>query len=105
MGKIDGYDFYHWLESNAKNTPEAGGVYGLFEAQSDDSLIYIGSASNMRERFTGYWDTNFSEDPCKSTTKFYKREVTTDYKNREKELLEQYKNEHNGKLPRCNQIV
>jgi len=104
VGEIDG-DFYGWTESNAKNSPEASGVYGLFESQSEGRLIYIGCASNIRERLTGYWSTNFSDDPCKRTTKFYKREVTGDYKNREKALLKQYKQEHNGKLPRCNQVV
>jgi excinuclease UvrABC nuclease subunit len=104
MGKIDG-GFYDWNESNAKSSPLASGVYELFESQSEDSLIYIGSASNIRERFTSYWSTNFSDDPCKRATKFYKREVNNDYENREKALLEQYKVEHNGKLPRCNQIV
>jgi len=54
LGKIDGDDFYDWTESNAQSAPEASGVYGLFESQSEDSLIYIGSASNIRERFTGY---------------------------------------------------
>lgn len=104
MGKIDG-DFYGWTESNAKNAPKASGVYGLFESKSEDRLIYIGSTSNIRERFTGYWSTNFSDDPCKRTAKFYKREITNDYKNREKTLLEQYTKEHNGKLPKCNQVT
>ena len=85
MGKIDGR-FYAWNEFNVKNSPEASGVYGLFESKSEDSLIYIGSTSNIRERLMGYWSTNFSDDPCKRTTKYYKREITSDYKNREKEL-------------------
>jgi hypothetical protein len=105
MGKIDGNDFYEWKETNAKNIPEASGVYGLFESQTENSLIYIGSSSNLRERFTHYWETNFSEDPCKQTTKWYKREITNDYEKREKELLEQYKEEHDEKLPKCNEKV
>jgi excinuclease UvrABC nuclease subunit len=104
MGKIDSA-FYDWTENNAKNSPKESGVYGLFESQSEDGLIYIGCASSIRERLTGYWNTNFADDPCKRATIVYKREVTSDYKNKEKELLEQYKNEHNGKLPRCNQVT
>jgi excinuclease UvrABC nuclease subunit len=105
IGKIDDDHYYAWNEQNAKNSPDKAGVYGLFESEPEVGLIYIGSTSNIRERFTGYWNTNFSDDPCKRATKFYKREVTDDYKNRETELLEQYKREHNGKLPRCNQVV
>ncbi|MCW3985074.1 MAG: hypothetical protein NWE91_01500 [Candidatus Bathyarchaeota archaeon] len=104
MGKING-DFYEWKESNAKKIPEKSGVYGLFESKTEESLIYIGSTSNLRERFTHYWETEFSEDPCKKTTKWYKREITNSYKEREKELLEQYKKEHDGKLPKCNEKI
>lgn len=99
MGEISG-DFYEWSEHNAKNIPEKPGVYAFYDEQR--VLIYIGSSSNLRERFTHYWTTNFEEDPCKRDTKVYKREFTEDYKAREKELLEQYFREH-GRLPRCNE--
>ena len=104
MGKIDG-DFYPWNEENAKNIPAKSGAYGLYESRTENGLIYIGSTSNLRERFTHYWDTNFSEDPCKRSTRFYKREITNAYETRERELLEQYRREHDGRLPRCNERV
>lgn len=104
MGTLAG-DFYEWKESNAKGIAEKAGVYGLYETMSEDGLIYIGSSSNLRERFTHYWNTNFSEDPCKQTTKYYKREFTDSYEEKEKELLEQYKDEHDGKLPKCNEKI
>ena len=104
MGIIDG-SFYEWKENNVKNVPEQSGVYGLFESQSEETLIYIGSSSNIRERFLHYWNTGFEEDPCKRATRYYKRELTTNYLTREKELLEQYQREHNGRLPRCNERV
>ena len=102
MGRISG-DFYAWNESNAKAITEESGVYGLFESKTEESLIYIGSTSNLRERFTHYWQTGFSEDPCKKTTKWYKREITDSYKGRERELLEQYAKEHDSNLPKCNE--
>ena len=104
MGRIDG-DFYEWNENNAKNVPAQPGVYGLYERRSEEGLIYIGSSSNLRERFTHYWNTGFAEDPCKRSTRYYKRELTSNYEAREKELLEQYRREHNGRLPRCNERV
>jgi excinuclease UvrABC nuclease subunit len=96
-------DLYDWKEENAKNIPEKPGVYALFDAEKN--LIYIGSSSNLRERFTGYWNTNFEEDTCKRATKYYKRELTESYESREKELLEEYKKFHNGKLPKCNEVL
>jgi len=104
MGEING-DFYEWKESNAKKIPEKSGVYGFFKNKTEESLIYIGRTSNLRERFTHYWETKFSEDPCKKATKWYKREITNSYKEREKELLEQYTKEHDGKLPKCNEKI
>ena len=104
MGKING-NFYAWSEKNANNIPEESGVYGLFKEKTEESLIYIGSTENLRKRFIHYWQTKFSEDPCKKATKWYKREITSSYKEREKKLLEQYAKEHNGKLPECNQKV
>jgi len=104
MGGMSG-DFYDWKEDNAKNIAEKAGVYMLYETMSDAGLIYIGSSSNLRERFTGYWNTSFGEDRCKGATKYYKREFTDSYQNREKELLNQYKREHNNRLPRCNEVL
>ena len=103
MGRISG-DFYGWNEGNAKGIAERSAVYGLYERMSEASLIYIGSSSNLRERFTHYWDTNFSEDPCKRSTRFYKREFTSSYEARERELLEQCRRERH-RLPRCNERV
>jgi excinuclease UvrABC nuclease subunit len=99
--------FYKWNEENVKKVPGKSGVYFLYETTKDMkvSLIYIGSSSNLKERFAQYWNTKFSEDQCKQSTKYFKRELTSSIKPREKELLEQYKREHNGKLPRCNEIV
>ncbi len=99
--------FYKWSQENIKKVPEKAGVYCLYEITNNMklSLIYIGSSSNLRERFVQYWDTKFSEDQRKRPTKYFKRELTSSYKLREKELLDQYKHEHNGKLPSCNEIV
>ena len=99
--------FYKWNEENVKKVPRKAGVYCLYETTNEMkvSLIYIGSSSNLRERFAQYWNTKFSEDQCKRPTKYFKRDLTSSYRPREKELLEQYKREHNGKLPRCNEIA
>lgn len=99
--------FYKWNERNIKKVPEEAGVYCLYETTNDMkvNLIYIGSSSNLRERFAQYWNTKFSEDQCKQSTKYYKRETISSYKSREEELMEQYKLKHNGKLPRCNEIA
>ena len=99
MGELSG-DFYTWKEENAKKIAEKPGAYALYGDKR--VLIYIGSSSNLRVRFLKYWSTNFEEDPCKRATNVYKRVFTSNYKAREKELLDQYHSEH-GKLPKCNE--
>ena len=101
MGEIAG-DYYAWNEDNTKKIAEKPGVYALYD--ENYVLIYIGSSSNLRERFRQYWTTRFGEDVCKRATRTYKREFTTNYEAREKELLEQYEREHR-RLPSCNERV
>jgi len=101
MGEISG-EYYEWNEENTRRIQEAPGVYGLYD--ENHILIYIGSSSNLRERFRHYWTTNFEGDPCKRATKSYKREFTANYEARERALLDQYRKEH-GKLPKCNEKI
>lgn len=101
MGEIPG-KYYAWSEGNTKKIAEKPGVYALYD--EDYNLIYIGSSSNLRERFSQYWATRFGEDVCKRATRTYKREFTAEYEAREKKLLEQYRREH-GRLPACNEKV
>lgn len=91
MGEVSG-DYYTWSEDNIKKIAEKAGVYAFYD--SNGSLIYIGRSSNLRERFRNYWTTNFKENPCKKATRRYKREFTSNYEGRERELLEQYQKEH-----------
>lgn len=94
---------YAWDENSVNAIPDKAGVYAFFDER--ENLIYIGEATSLRERFQGYWRTNFSEDPCKRATKSYKRELAERHEDREKELLEEYKRNNDGKLPKCNDIL
>lgn len=101
VGELQG-NYYAWSEDNTKKIAEKPGVYALYDESYN--LIYIGSSSNLRERFRHYWTSGFAEDSCKKATRTYKREFTTKYEAREKELLEQYKKER-GMLPVCNERI
>jgi hypothetical protein len=89
---------YIWGE-RAKYVPEGSGVYALYNG--DKVLIYIGESTSLREKFTHYLETNFSRDPRKRETRYYKREITSKQEDRRRELLSEYTQEH-GKPPRCN---
>jgi len=82
---------YAWGE-RAKYVPEEAGVYALYN--KDRVLVYVGGSANLRETFTNYLETNFSGDPRKLETKYYRRESTSNWEEKAKELLGEYNKEH-----------
>ncbi len=89
---------YVWND-RAKNVSEESGVYAFYD--ENRFLIYIGQSMNLRERFAHYLKTDFSKDPRKRETEYYKREPTSKPENRMKELLDEHRQKY-GELPRCN---
>ena len=88
-----------WLESSrcVKAKP---GVYVLYDKNNE--VIYIGQSDNLQERFAKYVDTNFEDDLCKQKTVAYQREFLDNPKQRQNQLLEEFKNRF-GRLPLCNE--
>ena len=89
--------FRVWLES-AKFVKSKSGVYVFYDKNKE--VIFIGESQNLQERFSKYVDTDFEYDACKQKTVSYQREFVENPKERMKQLLEDFKNEH-GKIPVC----
>ena len=94
--------FRSWNQQSINILQEGPGVYELYD--ENKTLIYIGESKNMKKRLQNYLDSNFAENPCNRDTKWFKREYNYNHKEREQELLDEYKKAHNGKLPKCNNI-
>ena len=92
---------YLWGE-RAKGVPAETGVYALYD--KNRIMIYVGGSSNLRETFSCYIETQFSDDPRKRETVYYRRMSTTDWEETVKNLLEEYRNEC-GDIPKLNNIV
>ena len=90
-----------WIDS-AKFVKPVAGVYVLYNRRKES--IYIGQTDNLENTFTNYVDTDFDGDECKQKTHTYQREFTDNPKERQAELIEQFKNEY-GKLPVCNSEI
>jgi hypothetical protein len=88
-----------WLESAQFVKPKPG-VYVLYDKHLD--VIYIGESDNLQTEFTKYVDTNFENDACKQKTHTYQRTFVENPKERQRQILEDYKAEH-GKFPCCNE--
>ena len=94
-------DRYVWGDRARYVTAEPG-VYELIN--SDGKTIFIGAAKSLKDRFSGYVTTSFDVKKGKKATKYYRRETTPNFEERRAELLEEYKKENNGDIPRCNVV-
>jgi hypothetical protein len=90
---------YLWGE-RAKGVPEETGVYAFYD--KNRVILYLGGSSNLRETFTRYLETNFSDDPRKRETVYYRRMGTTmNWDETVKNLLDEYKKDC-GDIPKLN---
>ena len=87
-----------WLDS-AKFVKPLPGVYVLYDRSKE--VIYIGESKNLEITFTKYVDTEFEGNECKQKTQSYQREFTDKPKERQLQLIEEFKSKM-GKLPSCN---
>lgn len=85
---------YYKFPEDISNAPNSEGVYFLSKSASDDGIIYIGRADNLRERLFQHPDP---ENPCleKKDISYFAYEVTNNSKEREEELIGEYD-------PECN---
>ena len=94
-------DRYAFTEETIDRSPDQHGVYQL---EDGASIIYIGRAAGtgvtIRSRLRDH--KGGRDGPCTKGASHFRREVTEAAVSREKELLEEYKRNNNGRLPRCN---
>ena len=89
---------YLWGE-RAKGVSEETGVYAFYD--KNRMMIYVGGSSNLRQTFSRYLETNFSDDPRKRETVYYRRMATANWEERVKSLLDEYKQDC-GDVPKLN---
>ena len=90
-----------WLES-AKFVKPVPGVYVLYNRSKEP--LFIGETNNLEKTFTKYVESDFDENECKQKTQFYQREFIDNPKERQLQLIDEFKNE-SGKLPSCNSEI
>ena len=90
-----------WLQS-AKFVKPNPAVYVLYNRNNE--VIYIGESNNLEQTFTKYVDENFDGNECMQKTQSYQREFTENPKERQLQLIEEFKNQM-GKLPSCNSEI
>jgi hypothetical protein len=74
--------------------PEASGVYKLHAAMK---ILYIGSTNqNLRQSLL-----DCLSDPCISKARRFSYAITGPADESKKQLLNEYRSKHNGRLPMC----
>ena len=93
-------DRYEFTQSNVNGSPDAPGVYELFDGYV---TTYIGKATvSIRSRLQSHYRGD--DGRCTKLSTHYKREVTATPAARERQLLNEYVAAH-GRLPRCNEVM
>ena len=91
---------YPFTQQNVDASPDSQGVYELLQ---NGVTTYYGSAtatirSRLQSHKAGY------EGPCTQYSTHYKREVCSNPRERERQLLQEYVQRY-GRLPRCNDVM
>jgi len=90
------YDDFTY-ERSEKVPPRASGVYQL--ADRNYQVVKIGSSAILQEKLLEHLrDTG----PLKAKVRYFWVEEAANFKEKEQELLEEYKKAHNGALPEEN---
>jgi hypothetical protein len=87
-----------WLNSAVFVKPVSG-VYVLYNRNKE--VIYIGESKNLENTFTKYVESDFEGNECLQKTHSYQREFIDNPKERQLQLIEEFKRQM-GKLPSCN---
>jgi len=99
---------YEFTSKNVDHSPDKPGVYALYYG---DEIIYSfiyfiyygwaqGATLTIRSRLQSH--KSGREGACTEKVTHYRREVTDNAEEREKQLLLEYRQKH-GRLPRCMQ--
>jgi hypothetical protein len=93
---IQSLEWSSWLDfdpSNIGNIPESEGVYKL---HANMKILFIGNGQNLRQSLT-----QDLRNPCISKGTRFSYAITESADKIRENLLNEYRNKHNGKLPLC----
>lgn len=93
---VDDIMWSDWLdygEEQISKTPQESGVYMMHAAMK---ILYIGSSANLKQTILESLNNN-----CTKDAKRFRYSVISDHERTKTQLLKEYQEKHDGKLPRC----
>ena len=89
-----------FTDYNISLEPNRMGVYALY--QNGEPIYYGRATTSIRDRLQSH--KSGTEGPCTKAATHFNTELTSQPIERERELLDEYRNQH-GRLPKCNERV
>jgi len=86
--------YWYNFPKDVNMAPNSEGVYLLSETNSEDGIVYVGRADNLRNRLSEHPDP---QNPClkRKSINHFTYEVTDNSESREEDLIKKYD-------PECN---
>ena len=85
-----------WLDYNIEQIskiPQEPGIYMMHAAMK---ILYIGNSTNLKQTILESLDDN-----CTKDAKRFRYLVISNHEETKMQLLKEYQEKHDGKLPRC----
>jgi hypothetical protein len=94
--KIETLDWSPWLDFDRNNIVDITESEGVYKIHAGMKILFIGSSQNLRESLLGCLS-----DPCISKAKRFSYSLIESADKVKEQLLNEYRNKHNGRLPTC----
>ena len=85
-----------WLEFNKENVSKVPQTSGVFRMHTAMKMMYIGNSENLQKRLD-----EALVAPCTYDAKRFCYMETNEHEKIRDDLLDDYKQRHDGKLPKC----
>jgi hypothetical protein len=92
----DTLEWSSWLDFDRQNITNVADSEGVYKIHAGMKILFIGGAQSLRESILGCLS-----DPCISKAKRFSYAITESSDKIKEQLLNEYRNKHNGKLPSC----
>ncbi len=92
----DTLDWSPWLDFDRENITHIAESEGVYKIHAGMKILFIGSSPNLRESMLASLS-----DPCLSKAKRFSYAIIGSADKVKEQLLNEYRNKHNGTLPPC----
>jgi hypothetical protein len=89
-------DWSPWLDFDKDTIANIAESEGVYKIHAGMKILFIGSSQNLRESMLGCMS-----DPCISEAKRFSYALIESADKVKEQLLNEYRNKHNGRLPAC----